>query len=115
MTRLQVRLDLGILDLKHEAQLARCRVSLLDDLVAGTSNFDRSPRENLRHRRGRGAKRLVLLLVQRLCWSEKGAITTSSRQIRLMTSSLCVGEEIGLCVVHRQTQLALKLAKMVSQ
>ena len=106
MTRLQVRLDLGILDLKHEAQLARCRVSLLDDLVAGTSDFDR---------RGRGAKRLVLLLVQRLCWSEKGAITTSSRQIRLMTSSLCVGEEIGLRVVHRQTQLALKLAKMVSQ
>ena len=115
MTRLQVRLDLGILDLKHEAQLARCRVSLLDDLVAGTSDFDRSPRENLRHRRGRGAKRLVLLLVQRLCWSEKGAIITSSRQIRLMTSSLCVGEEIGLRVVHRQTQLALKLAKMVSQ
>ena len=59
MTRLQVRLNLGILDLKHEAQLARCRVSLLDDLVAGTSDFDRSPRENLRHRRGRGAKRLV--------------------------------------------------------
>ena len=64
MARLQVGLDLRILDLEH--QLARGRILLLDDLIARTTDFDRATRKHLGNGRRRGSDGLVLFLVQRL-------------------------------------------------
>ena len=65
MARLQVGLDLRILDLEHQSQLARGRILLLDDLIARTTDFDRATRKHLGNGRRRGSDGLVLFLVQR--------------------------------------------------
>lgn len=110
VSRLDAVLDLGVVDLEQQAELARDRVADLGDLVPGQPDLDELLGLDARLRSG-----LLLRELLRVTGRVVRVAGRSPREVGLVLLALGVGEVGPFVRVQRQAQPAFETAEVVAE